>query len=299
MKGFFMGLYFVLQSTRRTKVETRGAVGRGRARPRPLTGAGWYVYFLKNARRCRPIPWGPGAGTSPEQLQEIRRSLQGWQRGETSDGRHLRAAAVRYAAQIQDPDYPAAVELFIREEQRHGELLGRFLDLAGAGRATSDWGDSLFRAARYALTNMETWTTPVVMVETLALVYYDAIRRATSSTVLRAICTQILADEVPHLRFQCERLAKLFCGRSSLAMGITMLAHRVCFVAMVLLVWSGHRRALRAGGRSFRSYWRCAWTKMNVCWRLMDPARYDWSTWDQEPDRERSSKTVLSGGGSA
>src|SRR5206468_4241314 len=108
---------------------------------------------------------------------------------------HLRAAAVRYAQRVGDPDYFSAVELFIREEQRHGDLLGKFLDLAGAGRRAADWGDRLFRAVRYCASDMEVWTTPVVMVETVALVYYNAVRRATGSAVLRAICAQILADE--------------------------------------------------------------------------------------------------------
>lgn len=279
-----MGINFALQSTLPSKAFVRVAT-RHRALSRPLTGAGWFVYFLNNARRCRPIPWEQGAGVSPAELDAIRRSLQSWQLGETSDGTHLRAVAVRYAARIHDADYPAAVDLFSREEQRHGDLLGRFLDLAGAGRVTSDWGDYLFRTARYALTSMEAWTTPVVMVETLAVVYYDAIRRATDSAVLRTICAQILADEVPHLRFQCQRLADIFRDRSRAALFITMLAHRVFFLTMVLIVWIGHRRALRAGGRSFRGYWRSAWTKMNTCWRWMDPARYDWSALDHGRDR--------------
>jgi hypothetical protein len=281
-----MGLYFVIQSTFLSKVESYGrhTIAGGRARPRPLTGAGWYVYFLKNARRCRPIPWEKGVEASPAELSAICRSLQSWQRGETSEGNHLRALSARYAARIGDSDYPAAINLFIREEQRHGALLGRFLDLAGAGQVSSDWGDFLFRAARKALTSIEVWTTPVVMIETLAVVYYDAIRRATGSAVLRTICAQILADEIPHLRFQCERLANLFRRRRRPALVATTLAHRVFFLAMVLLVWTGHRRGLRAGGRTFRSYWRCAWTKMNVCWRLMDPARYDWSALDPAQD---------------
>src|SRR5262249_23436083 len=155
----------------------------------------WVAYFRANAERCRPIPWECGACVTPAELAAIARSLQAWQLGETSDGRHLRAAAARYAERGGDRDFPAAVEWFIREEQRHGELLGGFLDLAGAGRVRGNWGDRLFRAARYCLPNMEVWTTPVVMVETLALVYYNAIRRATRFAVLRAICTQILGDE--------------------------------------------------------------------------------------------------------
>jgi hypothetical protein len=243
---------------------------------RPWTAARWHAYFLANLARCGPIPWERGAEVTPDELEPIVRSLQGWQLGETSDGHHLRAAAARYAEQVGEPDYLGAVELFIREEQRHGELLGRFLDLAGAGRRAADWGDRLFRAARYCLTDMEAWTTPVVMVETLALVYYNAIRRATGSAVLRALCRQILADEVPHLRFQCERLAALFRRRPRLGFLLTMLAHRLCFAAVVALVWAGHRRALRAGGYGWRRYWRASWDRMNSCWRLMDPRRYAW-----------------------
>jgi hypothetical protein len=243
--------------------------------PTPVrTTAGWLAYFRANLAVCRPIPWERGAEVTPDELSAIAASLRGWQLGETSDGRHLRAAAARYAEQVGDPDYLAAVELFIREEQRHGELIGRFLDLAGVGRARSDWGDRLFRIARYCVTDMEVWTTPVVMVETLAVVYYNALRRATGSAVLRAVCSQILADEVPHLRFQCERLAILFRRRGRRTLRLTMLLQRLFFAAVVALVWAGHRRALRAGGYDWRHYWRAAWDRMGACWRRMGPRRY-------------------------
>ncbi len=233
--------------------------------------AEWVAYFRSNAVRSRPIPWRCGAEVTAAELAAIGRSLQAWQLGETSDGRHLRAAAARYAARTADPDYLTAIELFIREEQRHGAMLGCFLDLTGLGRRTADWGDRLFRLARYCLTNIEVWTTPVVMVETLAMVYYNAIRRATRSRVLRTICAQILADEVPHVRFQCERLGSILTRRSRWARRLTLLAHRPFFLLIVLLVWLGHRRALRAGGYGWRHYWRVAWSKMNVAWRLMEP----------------------------
>jgi hypothetical protein len=246
------------------------------ARPRLWTTAAWVAYFRRNAAMGRAVPWASGAEVTDAERAAIGRSLQAWQLGETSEGRHLRAAAVRYAARVGDADYPAAIDLFIREEQRHGEMLGRFLDLAGVGRIEADWGDHLFRAARYCLTNMEAWTTPVVMIETLAMVYYNAIRRATGSRVLRTLCSQILADEVPHVRFQCERLAQILRDRPRLGLRLTMLAHRLGFLVVLLLVWLGHRRALRAGGYSWRRYWRAAWDRMNAAWRLMDPRRYTW-----------------------
>jgi hypothetical protein len=244
------------------------------------TTAEWLAYFRANAARPRPVPWQAGAEVTAEELSPIARSLQAWQLGETSDGRHLRRAAARYGARAGDPDYATAIELFIREEQRHGELLGRFLDLAGVGRVKADWGDCLFRAVRYCLPNMETWTTPVVMVETLAMIYYNAVRRATGSRALRAVCAQILADEVPHVRFQCERLAAIHRRRSRPGHLLTMLGHRLFFLVVVLLVWVGHRSALRAGGYGWRRYWRAAWGKMNLAWRWMRPERY---AWEPEP----------------
>jgi hypothetical protein len=240
------------------------------------SGAEWLAYFRRNVVDRRPVPWERGAEVTADELAPIARSLQGWQLGETSDGRHLLAAMRRFAERIGDPDYVEAVACFIREEQRHGESLGRFLDLAGVGRRSRDWGDTLFRAARYCLRSPEVWTTPVVMVETLATVYYDSIRRATRSAVLRAVCRRILADEGPHLRFQCERLATLYRGRPRAIFYLAMLAHRIAFALIVVLVWIGHRRALRAGGYGWQRYWRKSWDRMAACWRLSDPRRYEW-----------------------
>jgi len=274
---------FAIQSPLPQVKSARPTARRPLARPRPLSSVAWHRYFQANAARHRPIPWEAGAGASADERAAVAASLQAWQLGESSDGSHLRAAAARYAEQVGDPEYVTVVDLFIREEQRHGAMLGQFLDLAGFGRIGADWGDSLFRAARYCITSMEVWTTPVVMIETLAVIYYNAIRRATRSAPLRVICAQILADELPHLRFQCERLAILFRQRSRLGMALTMFGHRLAFLMIVTLVWIGHRRALRAGGYGWRHYWRAAWDRMNAAWRRMDPKRYDWSMVEARP----------------
>ncbi len=238
----------------------------------------WLDYFQQNAARQRPIPWQTnGIGADPAELAPIRRSLQAWQLGETSDGAHLAASADRYATATDDPAYRDVIDLFIREEQRHGALLGRILDDAGIPRRRADWGETLFRRLRYSITDIEVWTTPVVMVETLAMVYYNGIRRATGSPVLRAVCAQILADEVPHVQLQCERLTALLHNRSRARFRLTMLAHRVLFLVVMLLVWAGHHRALRAGGFTWTHYRRTAYAKMHRGWQRMDPQRYVWT----------------------
>ncbi len=254
------------------------------------TSAEWVEHFLVSERTERRFAWEKGAQVTPEEVAEIRDSLRAWQLGETSDGAHLMAAARLYAARVRDPRFIEAVRLFIREEQRHGENLGRFLDLAGVPRAKKDWGDSLFRAARYALRSMEAWVTPVVMVETHALIYYNAIRQATKSPLLRDICAQILIDEVPHIRFQCQRIAILHRHRASWLRRLTLALHRPAFAAMTMTIWLAHRRALRAGGYPFPKFWQSAWQKMDHAWKMMPPDLYDWErqTLPQEEDYEKA-----------
>ena len=106
--------------------------------------------------------------------------------------------------------------------------------------------------------------------------YYNAIRRATRSVVLRRICEQLLADEVPHIRFQCERLAILHRGRRPWLRTLTLAIHRFLFTGTTLAIWVGHRRALRAGGYGFLHFWRSAWDRMGHAWRMMAPEAYRW-----------------------
>ncbi len=241
-----------------------------------LTSAQWHEHYLNHAASRLEVPWDRGAEITDEERQAIGRSLAAWQLGETSDGRHLTAAAKRYAERQGDPFFLEAIRRFIAEEQRHGAELGRFLDLAGIPRLRRDWGDTLFRAFRYAIPSMEIWVTLVIMVETLALIYYRAVRDATGSRVLRRICDQILRDEVHHIRFQYERLAILHRERPRFLLRATLRLHRVLFAGIALAVWVGHHRALAAGSFDFRTYWRSAWMSMRYAWRRMDPARYRW-----------------------
>ncbi len=241
------------------------------------SSADWVDYFRANAEQQKDIPWDEPVNLSAEERAVIIPSLRGWQLGETSDGAHLLAASHTYAADLGDATFIEAARLFIAEEQRHGGNLGRFLDCAGVSRAISDWGDTLFRAVRYFVPRMEIWATPVVMVETHALIYYNAVRRATRSAVLRRICEQILADEVAHIRFQCERLALLHHGRAGWLQALTMLFHRGFFTVITLAVWVGHRHALTAGGYRFKRFWAMAWSKMHHAWALMNPQAYAWN----------------------
>ncbi|HEY0977297.1 MAG TPA: ferritin-like domain-containing protein [Flavobacteriales bacterium] len=211
------------------------------------TSAFWKQHFQHNLTLQR-IDFDQQPQVSDTERRKILYSLKAWQLGETSDGRHLLAAARKYATRIGDPGYVEAVQLFIREEQKHGSNLGTYIDRLGEQRARSDWGDTLFRKVRYLNTSMELWTITVIIVESAAQVFYQALHDATECPLLRSICTDILMDEAHHIKFQNERLWTLFQGKGFYNRAFTLLLYSFLFFGTLHAVWWGHRRAFRAGG---------------------------------------------------
>ena len=118
------------------------------------TSAYWIAHFKANSLKMR-INWEITPAITPTETCTILSGLQAWQLGETSDGKHLITASEKYAIKTNDPGYLEAIKLFIKEEQKHGNNLGRYLDEIGKPRVKQNWGDTLFRAVRYFNTNAE------------------------------------------------------------------------------------------------------------------------------------------------
>ncbi|MEO8146120.1 MAG: ferritin-like domain-containing protein [Bacteroidia bacterium] len=217
------------------------------------TSSDWVSHFSHNLTLKR-VDWTIAPQITATEEKKILRSLQAWQLGETSDGSHLIKATEKYTKRINDPDYLIAVKLFIKEEQKHGNNLGRYLDLIHRPRLKKDWGDSLFRKVRYYNTNMEIWTVAVIVVESAAEIFYKAIKDATNCTLLKQICIDILKDEAWHIQFQRDRLFILFKHKPDIMKAITRVIYYGFFYLTILIVWLGHKRAFNAGGFSFIKY---------------------------------------------
>ncbi|MBS1510592.1 MAG: ferritin-like domain-containing protein [Bacteroidetes bacterium] len=226
------------------------------------TSQQWIDYFTVNLQQQR-INWMQQPVITENELRPVLRSLQAWQLGETSDGLHLIAASKKYALKINDPLYEEAVKLFIKEEQKHGNNLGRYLDAIGKPRIQKDWGDTMFRTIRGLNTSMEWWTLAVITVESAAQIFYQSLKDATGCPLLKAICTDILIDEAPHIQFQQQRLAVILNSKKPLAQSLTLIFYKFFFASTTLVVWMGHRKLFKAGGNSLRRYLHKMRIKMN------------------------------------
>jgi hypothetical protein len=214
-----------------------------------MTESDWVRYFRANsADPC--LPWDDGYRLSGAERSVVIESIQQFQLGENARGRRLLERA-----EALDSEYVHALRLFISEEQRHSQLLGRFLSLQGARCLQRHWIHAAFRRVR-GLAGLELRMRVLATAEVLAIPYYTALREATGSPLLRSICCRILAEEFEHLRFQAFTFARLGSERSALFRTVVRVTHRCFLMATTLLVWMEHRLVFRAGGYSLGQLWK-------------------------------------------
>ena len=230
----------------------------------------WINYFDRNLKNER-IDWTIKPSLSETEKESILKSLQAWQLGETSEGKNLIDAATKHARRLRDPDYTSAIRLFIKEEQKHGNNLGRYLDLIKEERIKKDWGDSMFRKIRGLNNNMEFWTIAVITVESTAQIFYQCLKDATGCKLLKQICTDILVDEAAHITFQIERLGLIYHQKNAFARFISYYAYGVFFFSTALVVWFAHAKLFKAGHVNFERYWIKMKLKFNKTIKRLKP----------------------------
>ena len=214
----------------------------------------WYRHFIENRDTPRAFPWHDSSPLSAAERKLVARSIQQFQLGEWARGRGLRRRASSHPVLSSDPWFLPALELFIAEEQGHSGILGRFLDRERIPRLTSHWVDGIFRRLR-KLAGLELCAMVLVTAEVLAIPFYQALRDATRSRLLRAICVRILCDEAAHLNYQALTLGLARRPLRDRARAIWYLCHSILFNGTALLLWFQHRRVFRAAGRDFRRFW--------------------------------------------
>jgi hypothetical protein len=224
----------------------------------------WRRYFEANAASLLEVPWELGSELTPDERVAITRSLQEFQAGESSEGKHLFRAAQDYAAKAGDPEYVAAIRLFIAEEQRHARDLARFLHLNDIPLVKTTLTDRVFRSMRRIFGGLEISVAVLITAEIIAKVYYAVLREATQSRILRRLCDQILSDELKHVEFQSEQLHRLRHGRGRLASLLTRSLQSFLYLGTVLVVWWFHRKVIRRGGLSIGGWWKVCWREFRI-----------------------------------
>jgi len=216
----------------------------------------WLRYFERNAGQVLRLPIEEYELTAEERAR-IASSIQGFQIGEASEGKHLRKGAEAFALKTGNTAYPRAIVHLIREENRHSAYLGRFMRRHGLPFARAKWTDRVFRTLRRGA-GIELSLRVLVTAELVALTYYDCLSEATGSGQLALICHRMLAEERKHIEFQMHHIHWMNGQRGGLGAALADAGHALLMAGTLLAVWIEHRRVLRVKhgfGRYFGRVW--------------------------------------------
>ena len=209
----------------------------------------WADWYGNWKGRQAEIPWQQHKALTMAERLAIQDSIAEFQLGESSDGKLFFAAAVGYAGKSGDASFAEAIRDFIREENRHSEMLGRFMDLEGISRIKHSRVDGIFRRIRHMASHVVSHRI-LVTAEFIAVPYYRALSKATCSPVLNAICKQILEDEARHIAFQAAAIRALSSG-GTVKKSLHHSFSRLLLEIALDVVWWNHSDVMRRGGYTF------------------------------------------------
>lgn len=214
----------------------------------------WLAHFRANPTRHREaeatVRWDATPTVSKSERRAFIRSFQRFELGESGDGDRLLAKA----AAAGDPIYLAALELLVREEQKHSALFRRGLDHFDAPALSAHWTDAAFTTVR-RLFGLRTELGMFLIAETVAMGYFIALAERAPDPVLRGIGRRIAMDERDHIRFQIDRLRIGFRGTSAAVRAAVGLSWGAVAAGAATVVVIDHAAALRACGIRPLAYW--------------------------------------------
>ena len=212
--------------------------------------ARWQRFFKARSERQLPTLFDPADYTGvPESVAQ---SLAIFQLGESGGGTIIEQARLSSIAEVDD-HYVEALELFVKEEHRHAELLAICVRNLGGSLINSNWTASLFVFAR-RLIGLRLKVLVLLVAEVVGICYYQLLASRLPAGRLRSLLAQIVTDEHAHLRFHSSflRTQTQTWWRRLIFTG----AWRSATVAAAVVVYLDHRAAMRDLKLSPGTVWR-------------------------------------------
>lgn len=224
----------------------------------------WHNYFVRNSTNKGDFDWSSEDTLTAEEKRCIGKSIAAFQLGENSEGKGLLKAADAFAQNTDNPYLSQITRLFIAEEQNHALLLSKFMELNEIPLLKHNWTDRIFRRLRKNV-GFELTITVLVTAEIISLVYYDALKNATKSHLLKSICRKILTEEKTHIRYESELLGVIRQTTSVARRTLLPSLHRILFFGTTLVVYSSHRKVLNRGRYDLPNFLAACWLEFSNC----------------------------------
>mgnify|MGYP001822967557 CR=1 FL=1 len=223
----------------------------------------WVDFFTSRANR--PLPAIADQIDRQAVPSSVARSLAIFQLGESGGGSIVEQARTSRIAEIDDA-YADAMQLFVREENRHADVLAICVRLLGGELIRENWTAKLFVWSR-RLIGLRLKVIVLLAAEVVGICYYHLLASRLRSGAIEAWLTELVRDEKSHLEFHCEFLRSQVTSRSR--KWLFVLTWRATMAAAAIAVMIDHRAAIRDVGLEPGTVWRRWWRYAGLAERLV------------------------------
>jgi hypothetical protein len=222
----------------------------------------WLRHFRAN-QKPRPEPdWNAPMTLPPTVVARVVRSLEQFQLGDGGGPASLIAWNAESFRSSSD-DARELVDLWFAEEKEHSRLLSGAVARFGGQPIEGHWSFSVFCWVRRRF-GVAFELTALLLTEIVSTSYYRLLRRHGDDPALRAMCRLILRDEVGHVSFHRDRLARQAVGRRSPYGKRWAVRFRALGLAAATMLWINHASALKALGATRTEFYRDIWRELSL-----------------------------------
>lgn len=216
----------------------------------------WLSHFKENARKDLVLDFTREPSLPDEEAALIFPSISYFQAGEKSDGVHLKKCAYAFSKRINCSKFISIIRCFITEENMHSSYLKSFMYHHCKPAKERIFLDSAFRHIR-RLFGFKTEVIVLVTAEIVALSYYSALKNATSSSNLKAICNRMLQDETAHIVFQAYNLSHFKTD------WVIKTTREILMLLTSLSLWICSNKLFKAGGYNLLKFLKSNFKYLN------------------------------------
>ena len=168
-------------------------------------GTSWREWMeLFQSRSGRPLPVVEPPRRYATLPASLAKSLAIFQLGESGGGTIIEQARASRLPQL-DPHYAEAMALFVREENRHADILAMCVEQLGGELIRKNWTATLFVSAR-RLIGLRLKVLVLLAAEVVGICYYHLISEKLPVSPMRDWLKELVNDEQSHLDFHCSFL---------------------------------------------------------------------------------------------
>lgn len=222
----------------------------------------WLAHFRANKEGRAEPDWNAPITLPADVVARLVRSLEQFHLGDGGGP----ASLIAWNAESFRSETEASrrlVDLWFAEEKEHSRLLCGAVARFGGHPIDGHWSFSVFCWVRRWF-GVRFELTVLLLTEVVSTVYYRLMHRHGDDPALRAMCRLILRDEVGHVAFHRDRMARQAGGKSRFYGIIWESRFRTLGLAAATMLWVNHASSLKALGATRSEFYRDVWRELSV-----------------------------------